>query len=223
METSVGQWRNRAVGEASVDPRELKENALNWRIHTAYQQEAMTDVLGEIGWLQPILVNQNTGVIVDGHMRWSLALKHKEETVPVRYVDLTQAEEDRILATLNPIASLAYEDAEARAELAKRVQFESEALRQLAGLVTAEDMSRDHTEVFGEDDEAEEDFDDFLDDAYGNEAIRLITFVMTVPEYEDSIDALERICDREGIDTNSDAVMWLIEQYGEIETEAPRE
>ena len=51
------------------------------------------------GWVAEVLVNRTTGNVVDGHLRIELALTRQERTVPVTYVELTQAEEALVLAT----------------------------------------------------------------------------------------------------------------------------
>lgn len=103
-------WTNRIVGEASVDPTTLIPHPQNWRIHGALQSDAMAGILTEVGWIQRILVNQRTGRVVDGHLRLKLALDHKERSVPVLYVDLSEAEEALVLSTLDPISALAEAD-----------------------------------------------------------------------------------------------------------------
>lgn len=190
----------------------------------------MSDLLDEVGWVQQVLVNQNTGFVVDGHMRVAVALKHGQAEVPVTLVDLTDEEEAQVLATLNPLGALAYEDTEARNALLAQTKIEREALRSLTGQFAPSEapesgldqtgerdgMERDHTKAIAEgDDSDDEEYDlgAWQDDAYTGEAIKLINFIMTVPEYEDTIDALERIGDREGLETNADVVLWLIDQY----------
>jgi len=90
-----------------VDPSILCPNPKNWRRHPKYQQETMTNVFNEIGWIQDIIVNKTTGNIIDGHMRAELAVKNKEKLVPVKYVELTEDEERRALITYDPLASMA--------------------------------------------------------------------------------------------------------------------
>jgi len=61
------KWKNRIVGHAEVDPKTLVPNPDNWRLHPKGQKDAMEGALDEIGWVQEITVNQNTGLVVDGH------------------------------------------------------------------------------------------------------------------------------------------------------------
>jgi DNA modification methylase len=106
-------WRSRIVGHAEVAPTELVPNPRNWRTHPADQQRALAGALTEVGWVTEVIVNQTTGQVVDGHLRIELALERDEPTIPVTYVELSEAEEGLVLATLDPIGAMA--DAEATA------------------------------------------------------------------------------------------------------------
>jgi DNA modification methylase len=100
-------WRSRIIGHADVPPAELVPNPRNWRTHPSEQQHALTGALAEVGWVTEVIVNQTTGRLVDGHLRVELALTRGEQTVPVTYVELTEAEEGLVLATLDPIGAMA--------------------------------------------------------------------------------------------------------------------
>src|SRR4030042_2059253 len=100
-------WRNRICGHGEEAPDQLLANPRNWRIHPKGQQDALAGVLNEVGWVQDVIVNQQTGHVVDGHLRVSLAISRQEPSIPVVYVDLTPDEEALILATLDPLAGMA--------------------------------------------------------------------------------------------------------------------
>ncbi len=104
------KWRNRIVGHAEVDPKTLVPNPKNWRLHPKNQQDAMEGALDEIGWLQEITVNKNTGRVVDGHLRLDLAIRKNESVVPIKIVDISEEEEMAALATLDPISAMAKTD-----------------------------------------------------------------------------------------------------------------
>ena len=106
----MSEVRNSIVGSAEVDPTTLNENNLNWRMHPNEQRKALEATLDRVGWVQRVIVNINTNNVVDGHLRLSVAKARKEPTVPVVYVDLTEAEERLALATYDPIGSLASAD-----------------------------------------------------------------------------------------------------------------
>ncbi len=127
--------KNRIVGYGEEAADQLLANPANWKIHPRYQQEALTDALGEIGWLRPVIVNRVTGNLLDGHLRVMLALKHGHTSVPVTYVELTEAEEKRILATIDPIAGMAETSAARLEQLLGKLQERSDLLGDLlAGL-----------------------------------------------------------------------------------------
>jgi hypothetical protein len=103
-------YQNKIIGHEMVDPTQLLANPLNFRIHTKVQKDAMRSMLRNIGWLDEIIVNQRTGVLINGHMRVDIALTDNEPLVPVRYVDLTDEEQNLALATFDNIAALAGTD-----------------------------------------------------------------------------------------------------------------
>lgn len=114
-------WRSRIVGHARVDPRKLKANPNNWRVHPEIQTRAMRDALDQLGVLSPIIVNKRSGRVVDGHMRRELAIDNDEEAVDVTYVELTEDEENLALSIMNPMGELGAVDPEKLGDLLSRV------------------------------------------------------------------------------------------------------
>jgi ParB-like chromosome segregation protein Spo0J len=108
----MAEWQNRIVGSGEVRVEEILAHPDNWRIHPKEQQDALLEVLGSVGWVQQIVINRTTGRLVDGHLRVLLADREGEETVPALLVELTEEEERKVLATLDPIAALAVADKE---------------------------------------------------------------------------------------------------------------
>jgi hypothetical protein len=127
-DTAAAAWRNRIVGQGEEAPDKLLANPKNWRIHPAAQQEALGSVLDTVGWVGQVLVNRGTGLVVDGHLRVSLALERHEATVPVLYVDLTPEEEALVLTSLDPISAMAGTDDDKLRELLADVEFDSAEL-----------------------------------------------------------------------------------------------
>ena len=66
MQVTAQAWRNRIVGTADVPPDQLVANPANWRTHPGAQRDALRGSLGEVGWVQQVMVNQRTGFVVDG-------------------------------------------------------------------------------------------------------------------------------------------------------------
>lgn len=117
MMAAVGPWANRIIGAGEEAPDQLLANPMNWRIHPRGQQEALERVLDDIGIIQDVIVNQQTGHLIDGHLRVELAMRRGQPTVPVTYVDLTPDEEARALAAFDTIGGMAAADDAKIAEL----------------------------------------------------------------------------------------------------------
>jgi len=84
---------------------------LNFRRHPKNQQDALSGLVSELGYLDPIIVQAGTDRVLDGHLRVELALRTNQQTIPVTYVDLTDAEADLALASIDPVSAMAYHDA----------------------------------------------------------------------------------------------------------------
>lgn len=130
------RFQNRIVRYREVDPEQLIASPLNWRIHSAVQQAAMTGALDEIGWLVPVVIQDGTDYVIDGHMRVAIALRENESTVPAVDVDLDDDEAATAIATLDPIGAMAVVDREKYAELSAIVDTENAALRDLLDTIT---------------------------------------------------------------------------------------
>lgn len=129
------EWRNRIVGQGVVNPAELIANPMNWRNHPKKQIQALTGLLKEVGWVQNVIVNKTTGHIVDGHARVGMAVERKEDSIPVVYVELTEDEERLVLASLDPIGTLAESSKGALEALLATVSTGETALQELVSNV----------------------------------------------------------------------------------------
>ena len=142
-------YETRIVEHGAENPSTLIANPKNWRLHPPAQEAAMRDALDEIGWVQEVIVNKRTGRLVDGHMRVAMAVKKGAQTVPVSYVDLTEEEEEKVLATLDPLAAMASIDKEALANLKSGIDSDRAALSALleADMASKEDYERPEYEI----------------------------------------------------------------------------
>lgn len=98
---------SRIVGHSNESPKSLKAHPKNWRRHPVRQRKGVDGALEEVGWVDEVTVNRSTGNVIDGHLRLELALERGEQTVPVRWIEVTPAEELLILATLDPLGAMA--------------------------------------------------------------------------------------------------------------------
>jgi ParB-like chromosome segregation protein Spo0J len=132
-------WRSRIVGSGEEAPDQLLANPRNYRTHPKAQREAVREMLGTVGYVTQVIVNQRMGHLVDGHLRVEEALSHGQPTIPVVYVDLSQDEERLVLASLDPLAAMAGTDEAKLRELLAEVSVGSEALAaMLAALAPGE-------------------------------------------------------------------------------------
>lgn len=135
---AASHWRNRIVGYDDVDPEQLLANPRNWRIHPQQQQDALSTVLDNVGWVDDVLVNKRTGFVIDGHLRVALALRKGETSIPVKYVDLNESEEMQVLATLDPIAGMAETDKAKLEEAMSAIETDDESMRVLLDSIAQE-------------------------------------------------------------------------------------
>jgi len=119
-------WKNRIVGHEEVDPLQLLANPRNWRIHPQSQQEALAGVLDEVGWVDEVIVNKQTGFVLDGHLRVALAISQEEKSVPIKYVDISEDEEILMLSIFDPIAAMAETDRAKLEEVFQDIQTDDE-------------------------------------------------------------------------------------------------
>jgi hypothetical protein len=135
-------WKNRIVGLGSKPAKEFKFNPLNWRTHPEFQRQTLNGILSEVGWVTGVIENVTTGHLLDGHARIEEALaKDENEIVPFIQVKLTEEEERKILAVLDPIGAMATSDDEKLKELSSILEFESEALTELMSCRQTSDVN----------------------------------------------------------------------------------
>jgi hypothetical protein len=112
------------------DPKTLKPNERNWRKHPEQQKKLLDAMIKEVGYAGALLWNSQTQKLIDGHARRDLAIANKEKLVPVLVGSWTEAEEKKILATLDPIAAMAKQADELYRELLEGMETESEDLKE---------------------------------------------------------------------------------------------
>jgi hypothetical protein len=125
------RWQNKVIRHEDVAPDQLLASPWNYRIHSHLQESALENVLNDIGWVRPILCNERTGHVIDGHLRVALAINRNEPTVPVDFIDVSEADEQALLSVLDPLTGMAGTDTTKLSELLAEVQeTASDALKQ---------------------------------------------------------------------------------------------
>lgn len=120
-------------------PRTLQPHVLNWKSHPAAQRDSYHDLKDEVGWAGALLFNEQTGHLLDGHMRLQDALETNEPEVPVLVIDVDEATELKILTYLDLVGSLFKTRQSALDKLDDLTQTRSELLRRLAAGDTPDD------------------------------------------------------------------------------------
>jgi len=135
----MGAYKNRIIGSGEESLDNILFNPRNWRIHPLNQQDALKGVLEEVGWVQQVIINKRTGNLIDGHLRCQLAAREGNKIIPVLYVDIDEAEEELVLATLDPIAGMAATDKAKLDELFAGIESENENVRKMMDEIAAKE------------------------------------------------------------------------------------
>lgn len=114
-----------------VPAGDLLPNPRNWRTHPPRQRDALQAVLAEIGYANALLARETDDgrlMLIDGHLR---AETTPQTSVPVLVLDVTEAESDKLLATLDPLSSLAGADSEKLGDLLGDIRTDNPVLKEL--------------------------------------------------------------------------------------------
>lgn len=114
-----------------IEAGSLADNPNNWRKHSREQLQTIRDLINdpEVGWAGVCLYNERTQRLIDGHARKSVS--DAKALVPVLIGNWSEQAESKILATLDPVASMAQTDVAAYKALIENVQTDSVWVRDL--------------------------------------------------------------------------------------------
>jgi len=125
---------------------ELIPNRKNWRLHPPAQREAMRGMLAEVGYVDALIAREREDgrlELIDGHLRAELT---PEDEVPVLVVDVSESEADKILATFDPLSTMAKADGDKLDRLLREINTGNGAVQSLlaevahsAGLYQSDD------------------------------------------------------------------------------------
>jgi hypothetical protein len=113
-----------------VPAGELIPNPKNWRIHPETQQDGLRAVLERVGYADAVIARETDAglMLIDGHLR---AETTPDAILPVLVTDLTEAEADEVLATLDPLAALAEPNVDQLAQLLSGIEGPDESIQAL--------------------------------------------------------------------------------------------
>jgi DNA modification methylase len=131
--------RDRIKELRRVHARDLLANPKNWRLHTKVQAAALRGLLAEVGYADALLARElpdGSLQLIDGHLR---AETTPSAMVPVLILDVSEVEADKILLTLDPLASMAESDSERLQALLNNVRTDSKAVEHLFARIAEQD------------------------------------------------------------------------------------
>jgi DNA modification methylase len=123
--------RDRIKELRRVRAKDLIRNPKNWRRHPKTQADALRGLLTEIGYADALLARELPDgrlELIDGHLR---AVTTPDVEVPVLVLDVTEAEADKLLLSLDPLAAMAESDSERIKALLATVRTNSPAVEEL--------------------------------------------------------------------------------------------
>lgn len=210
-------FRNR-MGDTvhEIPAKDLIPNAKNWREHGAKQRDVMTGVLDELGFCDPLKAYKRKDgslVLVDGHMRASLASKVSPDTkVPVVILDINEADADKVLATMDPLASMASENDKALSDLLGSVQTSNEALLELISTKFEESIAGQLQEEIDKDNEKNREERQQLKDELGYD---FVNFSCPISSSQEIIirRAIRTAKSNDDITTTAEALTAMAELY----------
>lgn len=195
-----------------VPATSLLPNPKNWRTHPKAQQDALAGMLAEVGMVDACIARElpdGSLMLIDGHMRTKTAA---DAQVPVLILDVTEAEADKIMATLDPLAAMAETNAVALDALLRDMDTGSEWLKKMcadlsesAGILDPTFASQiEPSEAKGADTERD----------YSASSIRQIVLVFEQDQYESIVEAMGEHAEKFGLANNTEVFVHLLETNG---------
>ena len=122
--------RDRIKEFKRVKASELAPNPKNWRTHPKGQKDALQGLLAEIGFAGAVLARETPSglMLIDGHLRAETAATSE---IPVLILDVSELEADKILATFDPLGSMAEKNAEQLSNLLRDLKAHEDTMAAL--------------------------------------------------------------------------------------------
>ena len=128
--------RDRIKDFRRVSATTLLPHPKNWRVHNDRQRNILRGILAEIGYADALLVRELSDgslQLLDGHLR---AETTPNQQVPVLVLDLNDAEAEKLLATLDPLAALADTNQTMLDDLLANIETENIAVQEFLRSLT---------------------------------------------------------------------------------------
>jgi hypothetical protein len=122
-----------------VPAQDLRPNPRNWRVHPDSQRGVLKGLLAEVGYADALLAREladGTLELIDGHLR---AETTPDSIVPVLVLDVDEAEANKLIAALDPLARMAETDTAKLESLLNEIDTGSEALQEMLSQLAQEE------------------------------------------------------------------------------------
>lgn len=199
--------KNRIIKFGTKKADQFLANPKNPRLHPIPQREAMEEALGRVGWIAPVIETKD-GYLLDGHERIYQALVDNSD-VPYVVVDIhsDDADADYALATFDALTAMGNYDPVLLDELLQNVDAGEDAIAKMLN-----NLWDSHTvEVYSDD--AQGVTPDEKLDIYLNATIKQIVLLFTNDQFDDVVPRLSALRQRDGVETNSDLFLRMLEHY----------
>lgn len=202
---------------------ELKPHPQNPRIGN---DTAVGESIEDLGFFGAILYQKSTGYVLAGHTTLRAATqKHGAKYVPAFEVDVDDDTAEAILLRDNLTSDLATYDHEMLAELLKQADEKGTLMETGYSKAELDDMLQElATQANDSSGPAVGPKDSGLTpeqkkDLYDQTSIRQIVLIMDAEQHAKVVGQLADIIEAEGLRTNTEAVLWLLEQHLASEVE----
>lgn len=200
MQNKIGNIQLVPIGE-------LKPNPRNPNTHSEEQIARIAQVIKHQGWRAPIVVSNQSGLVVTGHGRVEAGKLLGLEKVPVSYQDFANdADEKAHLLADNRLSELSELDNTKLKDLIQELDT-GEIDLAMTGF-NNDEISALMTQYFQGDDLGDDPTAKL--EIMKNTQLRQLLLIMEEAEFNEIIDKLEALKEKHGYESNNDAILTLI-------------
>lgn len=203
---------------------------------------AIADMIRGNGWHGVLVVQRSTGNIIVGNHRYRAGLDVGMDTFPVHYVDVNDEQAMRILLADNRASDVATYDEPLLLRLVAQVGDADTAVAVLADPQSTQAEREDALKVLKNstyagtgyrtedavqmaldlapeiaDDSGQYRTTDDMAERYEQTSVRQIMLIMSEEEFAVLVPAFKKVREAQGMDTNTDVVLYLMRQEGALE------
>jgi ParB-like chromosome segregation protein Spo0J len=200
MQNKIGNIQLVPIGE-------LKPNPRNPNTHSEEQIARIAQVIKHQGWRAPIVVSNQSGLVVTGHGRVEAGKLLGLEKVPVSYQDFANdADEKAHLLADNRLSELSELDNTKLKDLIQELDT-GEIDLAMTGF-NNDEISALMTQYFQGDDLGDDPTAKL--EIMKNTQLRQLLLIMKEAEFNEIIDKLEALKEKHGYESNNDCIITLI-------------